>query len=202
MPDIHPIFSRIRSRDARESHLRQRSCAVWFTGLSGSGKSSIAIALEQQLFEAGHFAQVIDGDNLRYGLNSNLGFSEADRVENVRRAAEVARLYVQSGVVVLCTFISPKAAMRAMARDIIGADDYIEVYVNTPLSVCEARDVKGLYRKARAGEIPEFTGIGYPYEAPTHPHLELRTEGRTVEEAAAQVMAHIRGRIAYAPGLP
>jgi adenylylsulfate kinase len=202
MSDIHPIFSRLVSRAEREHFLLQRSCAVWFTGLSGSGKSAIAIALERLLFRKGHFAQVIDGDNLRDGLNGNLGFSEEDRAENVRRAAEVARMYTHSGIICLCSFISPGAAMRAMARDIIGADDYIEVYVSTPLAVCEARDVKGLYQKARAGAIPGFTGISNPYEAPTNPHLAIDTEGCSAEEAAFRVYEYLQGRIQYLPDSP
>jgi len=172
---IHPIFDRLLSRREREERLRQRSKVFWLTGLSGSGKSTLAQGLERKLFEAGYFPQVLDGDNIRSGINSNLGFSTADRQENIRRIAEVARLYCHSGIVTICSFISPTRAMRALAKEIIGQDDFLEVHVHAPLEVCETRDVKGLYRKARAGEIKGFTGIDAPYEAPSAPDLFLPT---------------------------
>ena len=168
-------------RNIREGHLKQRSKAFWFTGLSGSGKSTLAIALEYRLFQEGYFAQVIDGDNVRTGLNAGLGFSDDDRVENIRRIAELTKLYVNSGVVVLNSFISPTLAIRAMAKRIIGEHDFVEIFVNTPLEVCERRDVKGLYAKARKGEIPNFTGIDAPYEPPVNPDIEIKTANRSVE---------------------
>ncbi|MDX1478469.1 MAG: adenylyl-sulfate kinase [Saprospiraceae bacterium] len=192
---IHPVFDRLVDRATREALLRQHSCALWFTGLSGSGKSTIAIALERKLVEMGYLAQVLDGDNIRSGINNNLGFSEADRVENIRRIAEVTRLFVQAGVITLNCFISPTRAMRNMAREIIGADDFMEIYINTPLAICEQRDVKGLYARARRGEIRDFTGIDAPYEAPESPALEIKTENRTVEECVDMIITHALPRI-------
>jgi adenylylsulfate kinase len=189
--NIHPIFDRLVSRAEREERLRQRSKVIWFTGLSGSGKSTIAQHLERYLFEQGFFAQVLDGDNIRSGINNNLGFSEVDRRENIRRIAEVSRLYVQSGISSINSFISPTIAIRQMARDIIGADDFIEIYVNAPLEVCEQRDVKGLYKKARSGQIKGFTGIDAPYEAPENPDLEIKTDEVSVEEAVEKVYKYI-----------
>ncbi len=173
---IHPDFEGQLSRAEREAFLGQHSKAVWLTGLSGSGKSTIGQALERKLFEQGFFAQMLDGDNVRTGINANLGFGLEDRQENIRRIAEVAKLYLHSGIITICTFISPTIAIRQFARDIIGASDFIEIYVNAPLEICEQRDVKGLYQKARRGEIKEFTGIDSPYEAPVKPDLELRTD--------------------------
>jgi adenylylsulfate kinase len=147
------------------------------------------------LFEQGFFAQVLDGDNIRSGINNNLGFSEVDRRENIRRIAEVSRLYVQSGIISINSFISPTIAIRQMARDIIGADDFIEIYVNAPLEVCEQRDVKGLYKKARSGQIKGFTGIDAPYEAPENPDLEIKTDEVSVEEAVEKVYNYILPQI-------
>lgn len=181
-------------REEREAANGHRAAVVWLTGLSGSGKSTIAAAAERRLFERGVYAQVLDGDNVRNGLNGNLGFSLEDRRENTRRVAEVARLFAQSGAVVLCSFVSPTRKMRALVADIIG-DDFVEVFVNTPLEVCEQRDVKGLYAKARAGEIKNFTGIDSPYEAPEHPFLDLKTQNLTVAEAADALIAALGDRL-------
>lgn len=190
--NIHPIHDRLLQRADRERFLGQRSKAVWLTGLSGSGKSTIAQHLERRLHNEGFFAQVLDGDNIRSGINSNLGFSAEDRQENIRRIAEVAKLYTQSGVITINSFISPTRAIRKMAKDIIGADDFVEVYINTPLAICENRDVKGLYKKARAGEIKQFTGIDAPYEAPEQPDLEIQTEHQSIEESVAQLYDFIQ----------
>ena len=181
------------SMDPMTSH--QRALTVWLTGLSGSGKSSIAERLEQRLHSEGFHAYRLDGDNLRLGLNRDLAFSAADRAENIRRIAEVARLFNQAGLIVLVPVIAPFQADRQHAADIIGADRYIEVYVDTPLAVCEERDVKGLYHKARAGEIADFTGISSPYEPPPAPALRLTTVGHTVEESADTVFRMIAARI-------
>lgn len=181
--NIHPIFDRLLQRKDREKRLEQRSKALWLTGLSGSGKSTIAQHLERKLYNEGFFAQVLDGDNIRSGINSNLSFSPEDRTENIRRISEIAKLYLQSGVVTINSFISPTLEIRQMAKDIIGADDFIEVYINTPLEVCEARDVKGLYEKARKGEIKGFTGIDAPYEAPVNPSIEVKTHNMTIDES-------------------
>lgn len=188
---IHPIFDQLLSRTEREERLGQRARVFWLTGLSGSGKSTIAQGLERALFQKGYFPQVLDGDNIRSGINNNLGFSLEDREENIRRIAEVAKLYAHSGVIVLSSFISPTRAIRAKAKAIIGEEDFIEIFIDTPLEVCEARDVKGLYAKARRGEIKGFTGIDSPYESPEHPFLRVPTADMTVAEAVAYVMTHI-----------
>ena len=195
--NIHPIFDRLLQRSDRERRLGQRSKVLWFTGLSGSGKSTIAEHLERRLYDEGFFPQVLDGDNIRSGINNNLSFSPEDRRENIRRIAEVARLYLNSGIITLNSFISPTREMRAMARAIIGADDFLEIYVNAPLEVCEQRDVKGLYEKARAGEIKGFTGIDAPYEPPLTPALEIRTHENSLEDSVEQVFNFIHPIIKY-----
>ena len=189
--NIHPIFDQLVSRKEREKFLNQNSLVFWFTGLSGSGKSTIAKGVERKLFNAGFFPQVIDGDNIRTGLCNNLTFSLDDRKENIRRIAELAKLYTSSGIVSLCSFISPTRDIRQMARDIIGSKDFQEIYVNTSLEVCEDRDVKGLYKKARKGEIKGFTGIDSPYEAPLKPALEIITNTQSVEESVNEVFEFI-----------
>lgn len=194
--NIHPIFERMESRHDKEQQLRQRGITVWFTGLSGSGKSTIAIALERRLTEQGFFCRILDGDNIRFGINRDLGFSEADRTENIRRIAEISKLFTETGIITLAAFVSPTNALRAMAREIIGKEDFAEIYVATPLEECERRDVKGLYQKARRGEIKEFTGISAPFEAPESPTLRIDTTNRSVEEVADEVLAAIMERIA------
>jgi bifunctional enzyme CysN/CysC len=179
----------------RERALHQHALTVWLTGLSGSGKSSIAERLEQRLHTAGFHAYRLDGDNLRLGLNRDLAFSVADRAENIRRIAEVARLFNQAGLIVLVPVIAPFQTDRQHAAEVIGADRFFEVYVDTPLEVCEERDVKGLYHQARAGEIADFTGISSPYEPPPAPALRLTTVGRTVEESTQVVFRAIVARI-------
>ncbi len=193
--NIFTTFDDLIPRKDKENLLNQRSVALWMTGLSGSGKTSIARQLERLLHMKGHLCQLLDGDNVRAGLCSNLGFSSEDREENIRRIAELTKLYVHSGVITINCFVSPTANIRAQAKGIIGAEDFIEIYVNTPLEVCEARDVKGLYAKARKGEIPEFTGISAPYEAPQHPSLDLMTVDRTPEDCAMELYQHIKQRI-------
>lgn len=191
-PDVFPIDHQLISRAEREIRLGQHAGVFWFTGLSGSGKSTLALALEKALFAEGFQVVVLDGDTIRTGINSNLGFSPADRMENIRRIAEIAKLFVNNGIVCIVSFISPTIAMRDLARDIIGAEDFHDIFVDTPLEVCEARDVKGLYKKARAGEIPEFTGVSAPYEPPAGPFLHLRTEGHAVEASLATLLAAVR----------
>ncbi len=188
---IHPIFDQLVSRSERERLLNQKSKVFWFTGLSGSGKSTIARGVERLLFSNGYFAQVIDGDNVRTGLCSNLSFSLDDRFENIRRVAELAKLYCNSGIITLCSFISPTREIRLNAQEIIGSVDFEEIYVNTPLEVCEQRDVKGLYAKARKGEILGFTGIDSPYEPPLNSGLEVRTENSSVEDSIKVVYNYI-----------
>ena len=192
---IHPIADRLLQRADKEALLGQRGCVVWMTGLSGSGKSTIAIGLERRLHEQGIFTQVLDGDNVRTGINNNLGFSEADRTENIRRIAEVAKLFSGTGVVTICCFVSPTLAIREQARTIIGAEDFIEVFVDTPLEECERRDVKGLYAKARAGEVKDFTGISAPFEAPEKPDVRLETAGREPEATIKDLYEHLLPRV-------
>lgn len=186
--NIHPIYEKMLSRSEREKALHQKSMVLWFTGLSGSGKSTIAVGLERALFSRGYVAQVLDGDNIRDGINSNLGFSIEDRQENIRRIAEIARLYLQSGIVTICSFISPTLEIRQMAREIIGEQDFFEIFVDTPLEICEKRDVKGLYKKARAGQITGFTGIDSPYEAPANPDLRIETANQDLEDSVRDVL--------------
>ena len=175
----------------RARNLGQRGVTVWFTGLSGSGKSTVAIGVEKLLIEGGHAAYVLDGDNIRHGLNKNLGFSPADRNENIRRVGEVAKLFTDAGVIVLTSFISPYRADRDGVRTLLGPGDFIEVYLSASLETCESRDVKGLYQKARAGQIPEFTGISAPYEAPEQPVLVLDTGRQTVEESVGELLRYL-----------
>jgi adenylylsulfate kinase len=179
------------TRADRERRLGQRGVTVWLTGLSGSGKSTIAVAAEGALLELGRLAYVLDGDNIRHGLNKNLGFSPEDRTENIRRIGEVAKLFTDAGVIALTSFISPYRADRDAVRAIMAPGDFVEVFVDASLETCEGRDVKGLYQKARAGEIPEFTGISAPYEAPEKPELVLDTNRQTVEESAGRLIGHL-----------
>lgn len=186
--NIYPIFDRMLTRADKEQLLGQRGMMIWFTGLSGSGKSTIAIALERELQRRRLLCRILDGDNIRSGINSNLGFSPEDRVENIRRIAEVGKLFVDTGIITLAAFISPTNELRRMAARIIGEQDFYEVYVSTPLEECERRDVKGLYAKARRGEIRDFTGISAPFEIPEHPALSLDTSQLTVEESVDRIL--------------
>ncbi len=188
------------SRADREAIVGQRGATVWLTGLSGSGKSTIAIAAERQLVDRGHLAFVLDGDNIRHGLNRNLGFSPEDRTENIRRIGEVAKLFTEAGVIVFTSFISPYRADRDAVRGIMRSGDFVEVFVDASLDTCEQRDVKGLYRKARAGEIPEFTGISAPYEAPESPELVLDTNRQSVEESVGRLIEYLDAKGYLTPG--
>jgi adenylylsulfate kinase len=179
------------SRDEREELLGQRGATIWLTGLSGSGKSTVAVAAEKALRGLGRLTYILDGDNVRMGLNSNLGFSPDDRTENIRRIGEVAKLFTDAGIIVFSSFISPYRSDRDQVRDIMADDDFVEVHVAASLETCEGRDVKGLYKKARAGEIPEFTGISAPYEEPLKPELVLDTNDKTVEESVAHLVAYL-----------
>lgn len=193
--NIHPIFDRLLQRTDREKRLGQKAKVLWLTGLSGSGKSTIAQHLERKLYNKGYFAQVLDGDNIRSGINNNLGFSMDDRVENIRRIAEVAKLYLESGIITLNSFISPTREIRNNVKNIVGEVDFLEIYINAPLDVCEARDVKGLYQKARKGEIKGFTGIDSPYEAPENPFLEIKTDVLTLEESVELIFEKLISQI-------
>lgn len=185
---IYPIFDRMLGRADKEELLKQHGLMIWFTGLSGSGKSTIAIALERELQQRGLLCRILDGDNIRSGINNNLGFSAEDRVENIRRIAEVGKLFVDTGIITLAAFISPNNEIREMAAGIIGKEDFLEIYVSTPLEECERRDVKGLYAKARRGEIKNFTGISAPFEAPAHPALSLDTSKLSLKESVDQLL--------------
>ncbi len=193
--NIYPIFDRMLSRADKESLLGQRGMMLWFTGLSGSGKSTVAIALERELHKRGLLCRILDGDNIRSGINNNLGFSAEDRVENIRRIAEVGRLFVDTGIITIAAFISPNNQLREMASEIIGKDDFIEVFVSTPLEECERRDVKGLYAKARRGEIKNFTGISAPFEAPENPAIALDTSKLTVEQSVEKLLELILPKV-------
>jgi len=174
--------------EQREGLVGQKGCVIWLTGLSGSGKSTIAALLEEHFIRSGHLAFVLDGDNIRHGLNGDLSFSPEDRSENIRRVGQVAALFCQSGVITIVSFISPYAAGRDAGRKAAGAGRFIEVYLDTPLDVCEKRDAKGLYKKARAGEIPDFTGIDAPYQVPEKPELTIETGKMTPQESAAVIL--------------
>lgn len=193
--NIYPIFDRMLARTDKESLLAQHGLMIWFTGLSGSGKSTVAIALERELHRRGVLCRILDGDNIRCGINNNLGFSPDDRVENIRRIAEVGKLFVDTGIVTIAAFISPNNRLREMAADIIGREDFVEVFVSTPLEECEKRDVKGLYAKARRGEIKEFTGISAPFEKPENPAIALDTSSLTLEESVNRLLDLILPKI-------
>ena len=186
--------------EERSRLLGQQPLTVWLTGLSASGKSTLAFALERDLVEMGHACYVLDGDNVRHGLNSNLGFSHADRTENIRRIAEVARLMNDAGLIVITAFISPYRADRQLAREIIGMERFVEIYVSTPITTCEARDPKGMYRRAREGAIQGFTGVGAPYEPPEFPALKLDTSIDSLPECVRKVLSELVGRIAFSAG--
>ena len=193
--NIYPIFEKMLQRRDREALLKQKGIMIWFTGLSGSGKSTLAIALEGELYKQGILCRILDGDNIRSGINNNLGFSEADRTENIRRIAEVSKLFVDCGIVTIAAFISPTHAIRRMASEIIGEDDFLEVYVSTPIEECERRDVKGLYAKARRGEIKEFTGISSPFEAPEHPFISIDTSRQSLADSVKVLLEAVSPKI-------
>ena len=197
MSNIFPIFDTILSSEDKEKLLNQKSLVVWIVGLSGSGKSTLARGLENELHQKGYLTQILDGDNLRSGINRNLAFSEEDRIENIRRAAEVSKLFANCGIVTICSLISPTEEIRKMAKAIVGADRYFEVYVNCPIEVCESRDVKGLYKLARKGEIKNFTGINAPFEEPTNPDLEIKTDINSIDECHNQLVQNIIRKIKF-----
>ena len=179
-------------REHRERLLGQRGVTLWFTGLSGAGKSTLAVAVEEALHKLGALTYILDGDNIRSGINNNLSFSPEDRKENIRRIAEIAKLFREAGVITLTAFISPYREDRQLARDLAGSDDFIEVFADASLDSCEERDPKGLYKKARAGQIPEFTGISAPYEAPENPELHIRTDQNSIEDCVEMVLSYLR----------
>lgn len=193
---IYPIKTQV-SAEERQRLMNQRPKLIWFTGLSGSGKSTLAVQLEAALHAKGFKTYLLDGDNIRSGLNKDLSFTDEARVENIRRISEVCKLFLDAGVVLLSAFISPFQADRDQVKSIVGEDNYIEVFVDAPLEVCEQRDVKGLYKKARAGEVKNFTGISSPYERPSHPDVVIATDKVSVEQAMEVLMKAIGPRISY-----
>ena len=195
--NIHANFEKLLKRADKEALLNQHSKIIWLTGLSGSGKTSIAAWLEKKLNDAGYLTQVLDGDNVRAGINNNLAFTEEDRLENIRRISEVSKLFLNCGIITINSFVSPTKAIRDLAKEIIGEDDFLEVYINTSLEECEKRDVKGLYKKARKGEIPNFTGISAPFEAPKKPALIIETEKNTIEQSGEILYRFVINKISY-----
>jgi len=196
--NIHPVFDRIIGRDEKEQFLNQRARVIWMTGLSGSGKTTIAIGLEKELQKRGFLTQILDGDNIRTGINKNLGFSDEDRTENIRRIAEVSKLFINCGIITINCFVSPTLSIREQAKEIIGDADFREIYVNASYEECEKRDVKGLYKKARNGEIKNFTGLDAPFEAPENAFLEIKTADMSIEESVNCLVKVILSDIAQA----
>lgn len=194
MENIHPIFDKILKKSDKEALIKQKGVVLWMVGLSGSGKSTLAKALEQGLHEKGVLTQLLDGDNLRTGINNNLGFSEEDRTENIRRAAEVSKLFMNCGIVTICSLISPTDKIRKMAKEIIG-EGYVEVYINCPLEICEQRDVKGLYAKARKGELKNFTGIDSPFEEPLNADIQVNTHKEDLESCRNYLLKTVLDKI-------
>lgn len=186
--NLYPITDRMLPREAKEDLLGQHGTLLWMTGLSGSGKSTVALALERELHRRGRLVRLLDGDNVRTGINKGLGFSAEDRTENIRRIAEVSKLFVETGIITIACFVSPTRDLREMAREIVGEADFKEIYISTPLEECERRDVKGLYARARRGEVKNFTGISAPFEAPEHPALSLDTSRLAVEESVQKII--------------
>ncbi len=192
--NIYPIFDRMLSRQDKETLLEQRGVMLWFTGLSGSGKSTVAIALERELHKRGKLCRILDGDNIRTGINAGLTFSPEDRKENIRRIAEVGKLFVDTGIITIAAFVSPTNEVRDLARSIIGEEDFKEIFISTPIEECERRDVKGLYARARRGEVKEFTGISAPFEAPENPALSLDTSVLSLEESVEKILQLLFGK--------
>ncbi len=191
------VYKKILQREDKEKLLQQQARAIWLTGLSGSGKSTVAASLERALSRRNFLTQVLDGDNIRAGINNNLGFSHEDRMENIRRISEVNKLFVNCGIITINSFISPTTKIRNMAKSIIGPENVIEVYVNAPLEICEERDTKGLYKRARRGEIKNFTGIDSPFEPPANPDIELKTHIESIEESIEKSLRIILPAITY-----
>lgn len=196
MQNLYPIQTKVDNQK-RQWLLNQKPLLIWFTGLSGSGKSTLAVQLEAKLYDEGFKTYLLDGDNIRTGINKDLTFTDAGRVENIRRIGEVGKLMVDAGLVVLSAFISPFEADRQQVKNIVGDENYFEVFVDTPLEICEQRDVKGLYKKARAGEVKNFTGIDSPYERPTSPNIRIETDKISVEDAVEKLVERIKEKIKY-----
>ena len=195
MQNLYSTKDSLLSRKDKEKLLNQKGICVWLTGLSGSGKTTIANFVSRQLHNGGVYTQVLDGDNIRLGINKNLSFSDQDRKENIRRIAEVAKLFVEAGVVTFCCFVSPTREMRKLAKNVIGENDFFEVFISTNLETCETRDVKGLYKKARRGEIKDFTGVSSPFESPENPDLVLNTEDKSINEIGNTLISILNNKL-------
>lgn len=193
--NIFPVFDKIISKEKKEKLLNQKGKVFWLTGLSGSGKTTIALQLEKELYKLGFLVQILDGDNIRAGINNNLSFSEADRAENIRRISEVSKLFLNCGVITINCFVSPTKKMRQNAKKIIGKENYYEIFINADLETCEKRDVKGLYKKARSGEIKNFTGIDAEYEKPNNPNLEVDTTQLSLDQSIEIILKNILSQI-------
>jgi adenylylsulfate kinase len=189
--NIFPVFDKIISKEKKEKLLNQKGKVVWLTGLSGSGKTTIALQLEKELYKLGFLVQILDGDNIRAGINNNLSFSESDRTENIRRIAEVSKLFLNCGIITINCFVSPTIKMRQIAEKIIGKENYYEIFINADLETCEKRDVKGLYKKARNGEIKNFTGIDSEYEKPNNPSLEVSTSQLSIDQSIEIILKNV-----------
>ena len=189
--NLFPIFDEILQREDKEELLNQNSKVIWMTGLSGSGKTTVAKGVERYLHSQGILNQLLDGDNIRVGISSNLTFSSEDRAENIRRISEISKLFLSCGIVTLNCFVSPTIEIRNIAKEIIGAENFIEVYINASVDTCEKRDVKGLYQKARKGKIKDFTGISAPFEAPEYPEIEINTAQLSIDESVQKVLDYI-----------
>jgi len=193
--NIFPVFDKIISKEKKEKLLNQKGKVVWLTGLSGSGKTTIALQLEKELYKLGFLVQILDGDNIRAGINNNLSFSESDRTENIRRIAEVSKLFLNCGIITINCFVSPTIIMRQSAKKIIGKENYYEIFINADLETCEKRDVKGLYKKARNGEIKNFTGIDSKYEKPINPSLVIKTAQLSIDQSIEIILKNVLPQI-------
>lgn len=188
---VYPIFEKLVSREEKEQKLGQHARVIWFTGLPCSGKTTLALGIEKELFSRGFICQVLDGDNVRCGINNNLGFSNVDRLENIRRISEISKLFLSAGVITINAFVSPTNEIRDLARGIIGEEDFIEIFLNPSPDVCEHRDVKGMYKKARAGQLADFTGVNAPFETPENPNLEIHTDTENIQTSLRQILDNI-----------
>ena len=195
--NIHPIHDSLLNKEEKEAQLNQKAITIWMTGLSGSGKSTIAKHLERSLANNGFITKVLDGDNIRIGICNNLDFSTQDRIENIRRISEISKLFIDGGIITINSFISPTIEIRKMAKDIIGPESFFEIFVDADLETCEKRDVKGLYAKARKGEIKDFTGISAPFEKPINSDLVLDTNNLTVSQSVEKIITAIKNKITY-----
>ena len=189
--NIFPVFDKIISKEKKEKLLNQKGKVVWLTGLSGSGKTTIALQLEKELYKLGFLVQILDGDNIRAGINNNLSFSEGDRTENIRRIAEISKLFLNCGIITINCFVSPTIKMRQIAKKIIGKENYYEIFIDADLETCEKRDVKGLYKKARNGEIKNFTGVDSQYEKPNNPSLEVNTSQLSIDQSIEIILKNV-----------